>query len=289
VVRLLGGASTNAAFLGGAAGRYFAELAQAEGLSGRWTWTSGETRTCVMLAQPEHGDATVVNGQGMTVDAADWRRLQADVLAHAAETHASAVCACGSLPPGSPVEAYVELLRSCVASGRRTWVDTSGAPLRAALHIAGAFVKVNRHELTDALRDDAAAQDLYSGHERSGDAAAPAFGTLRDIGRTARILIDRRGLAALAVTLGSEGAMLATPGGAWAAAAPQVPLVSSVGSGDAMLAATALAFERGAAPGEALRCGVAAGSANAMNLGGGRFEPEEYEQILEKTHVIELA
>ena len=273
VARLLGGASTNAAFLGGAAGRYFAELAQAEGLRGRWTWAAGETRTCVMLAQPQHGDATVVNGQGMRVDDADWQRFRADVLAHAAETAASTICLCGSLPPGSAAAAYAELLRGCVASGRRVWVDTSGEPLRAALSVPGVAVKVNRAELMDALRGE----------------SEMAFGTLAEVARSAQRLIAQRGLAMVAVTLGGEGAVLATAQGAWAAAAPVVPLVSSVGSGDSTLAATALAFERGADPGTALRCGVAAGTANAMSLGGGRFAIAEYEDSYERIHVVALA
>ena len=207
VLRLLGGDSVNAAFLGGAAGRYFVDLAEREGLRGRWTWVDGETRTCVMLAQPRHGDATVVNGQGMLVGSADWERLQHDVAALARESAASSVCLCGSLPPGSPVDAYERLIRTCVAAGLRTWVDTSGAALRAALGVAGAAIKVNRAELMHVLHDD----------------AALSFGTLAEIGHAVRELIARHSLAAVAVTLGAEGAVLATSDGAWAAAAPQVP------------------------------------------------------------------
>ena len=272
-VRLLGGASVNGAFLGGAAGRYFAELAEREGLSGRWTWVDGETRTCVMLAQPKHGDATVVNGQGMMVGAADWPRLEHDVIALLRETAASSVCLCGSLPPGSPVDAYAKLIGACVASGRRTWVDTSGAPLRAALGVPGASIKVNRAELMHALEDD---------EEMSLE-------SLAEIGTSARRLITRYALDVVAVTLGGEGAVLATADGAWAAAAPQVPLVSSVGSGDAMLAGAAYGFERQLSPAESLRCGIAAGSANAMSLGGGHFAAADFERILEETHVVELA
>ncbi|MCX6017471.1 MAG: 1-phosphofructokinase family hexose kinase [Chloroflexi bacterium] len=269
VVQLLGGTAMNCAFLGGAAGRYFVELATHENLSGRWTWVDGETRICVMLAQPQHGDATVVNGQGMVVDAAAWMRMRDDVLAAAQDPTASSVCFCGSLPPGSPVDAFADVVRASIASGRRTWVDTSGAALRAVLGVAGASVKVNRAEFSDAL--------------------GVPLQHLADIGRVARRLIDTNGLSVVAVTLGSEGAVLATVSGAWAAAAPQVPLVSSVGSGDAMLAGVAYGFERSLSPAEALRCGVAAGSANVMSLGGGRFDVADFQRILEETHVIELA
>ncbi len=269
VVRALDGAAHCGGFLAGAAGRYLADLAHGEGLEGDWTWVDGETRTCVMVAHPDHSDATVLNGAGMAVDDAAWQQLRTDVLAAAAKTQAATVCFCGSLPPGSPIESFVDTLRACVNAGLHTWVDTSGAPLAAALSERGAHIKVNRAELGDAL-----GQPLNS---------------IAEIAQAARALLAERGLGAVAVTLGREGALLVAPAGAWAAAAPEVPVVSSVGSGDAMLAGLVLALERGAAPPDALRHAVAAGSANAMSLGGGRFTRAEFEDIKERTNVVDIA
>jgi 1-phosphofructokinase len=135
--------------------------------------------------------------------------------------------------------------------------------------VLGAHGKVNRAELSPALGE--------------------TLGTIAGIAQSARQLMSERGLGAVAVTLGREGAVMVAPAGAWAAAAPEVPVVSSVGSGDAMLAGLMLALERGDAPQDALRHAVAAGSANAMSLGGGRFTREEFESIKECTHVIDIA
>lgn len=269
VVRALDGAAHCGGFLAGATGRYLADLAHGEGLEGDWTWVDGETRTCVMVAHPDHSDATVLNGAGMVVDGAAWLRLQADVLTAAARTRAGTLCFCGSLPPGSPVEAFDAALRACVAAGHHTWVDTSGAPLAMALAVPGVHIKVNRAELSAALGE--------------------TLGSIASIAQAARKLMGERGLGAVAVTLGGEGAVLVAPAGAWAAAAPEVPVVSSVGSGDAMLAGLVLALERGDSPQDALRHAVAAGSANAMSLGGGRFTRTEFESIKERTHVVDIA
>ena len=63
----------------------------------------------------------------------------------------------------------------------------------------------------------------------------------------------------VALTLGVEGALLATPDGVIRMPAMDVPMHSSVGAGDAFLAATSLALARGATPTEALAWGTAAG------------------------------
>ena len=81
----------------------------------------------------------------------------------------------------------------------------------------------------------------------------------------------RRGAARLvAVTLGHEGAMLATPDGVLRMPAIGVPMHSSVGAGDAFLAAATLALARGATPAEALAWGTAAGATAIECAGTGR-------------------
>ena len=82
----------------------------------------------------------------------------------------------------------------------------------------------------------------------------------------------RRGAARLvAVTLGREGALLATPDGVVRMPAIDVPVHSSVGAGDAFLAATTLALARGATPSEALAWGTAAGATAIACAGTARL------------------
>ena len=69
----------------------------------------------------------------------------------------------------------------------------------------------------------------------------------------------RRGAARMvAVTLGAEGALLATDGGVLRMPAMDEPMHSSVGAGDAFLAAATLALARGGTPADALVWGTAA-------------------------------
>ena len=98
----------------------------------------------------------------------------------------------------------------------------------------------------------------------------------------------RRGAAQLvAVTLGHEGALLATPEGVLRMPAIGVPMHSSVGAGDAFLAATTLALARGATPAEALAWGTAAGATAIACAGTARLRRADvaarYRQLTRST------
>src|SRR6185295_6845245 len=54
-------------FLGGRAGQFHEELLAQEGIRTAWTWIEAETRTCIVIADPDSGKSTVVNEQGPTV------------------------------------------------------------------------------------------------------------------------------------------------------------------------------------------------------------------------------
>lgn len=263
-VHVLGGQALCAGFIGGGTGRQLAELAEREGLNAAWTWIAGETRTCIIVADPD-AEATVINENGPVVTAVEWARLEADILRESARS--SAVCFSGSLPQGAPPEVFARLLRTLREAGRTVWVDTSGAALAAALTVPGLNIKVNDEEAGAAL--ELAVQDIGS--------AASAAAELR-----------ARGVAIAVLTLGGQGAVLAHEAGCWHAQPPPVKVMSSVGSGDSFLAGLVQGLAADLTPDEALRWGAAAGTANAMSVVGGRFSQQDFESVLAGTTVTRL-
>lgn len=243
--------------LGGASGKILADLAQAEGLATAWTWCEGETRSCVILVDPVARQATVINESGPRTRAHDWKRVCADVVA--GSQHAETVCLSGSLPPGLPDESLAQLCRSLVEPARAIWVDSSGRALASALSVRGVRLKINREEAEAVL-----------GVPLNGVAAC---------GAAARELLAR-GPAAVVLTLGVEGAVLAAAEGCWHAAAPPVESASAVASGDSFLAGLVAALASGRDLTEALSWGVAAGTANALGAGGARFSRDQFDLIL---------
>lgn len=258
-IRTLGGEPLCMGFAGGHSGRLLADLAEREGFHSAWTWTNSETRTCTILVSQDD-DATVINEPGLPVSNSDWKRLRQDVERQLASI--DLVCISGSLPPNSAVEDLKELLDMLVGAGKQVWVDTSGTPLETALAYPGICIKVNAQEIGEIL-----------GFE------------VKDIASVKRALIMLRGPAASVITLGSAGAMLSTREERWHAQGPRVDVTSTVGSGDSFLGGLVSTLDEGKGWPEALRDAVAAGTANALSAGGGKFMLQEFVEIRKQVQI----
>jgi 1-phosphofructokinase family hexose kinase len=241
----------------------------AEGLKTDWHWlVQGETRTCTLINH-DGGDTTVINEQGPTLSAGDWAGFAAHIQQIAQK--AKAVAFAGSVPLGVAPEALGELARSLATPQRAVYVDTSAAALAAVLaQPQGICLKVNRGELADGL------------------GLEPNKVSLTDLIHEARRLITQ-GAALVVVSLGGEGAlMVTTEGQVWQATAPSLRIISTVGSGDSMLAGLVVARLRGYSLPEALAFSVACGTANVMSTLPGRFERSQVETLLGQVGVTQL-
>ncbi|MGY1620113.1 1-phosphofructokinase family hexose kinase [Geodermatophilus sp. SYSU D00691] len=204
-------------------------------------------RTNYTLAEPD-GTTTKLNEPGVPLDGGTRAALTAALHRHAAG--ARWVVLSGSLPPGTPVDWYADLVRSLRDTGARIAVDTSEAPLRALL---------------DAGPD--AAPDLLkpNAEELAQLAGLPEAAVLADpqVLLSAVRALHERGVAEVLLTLGADGALLSTPEGLWSARPPAVAVRSTVGAGDCSLAGYLLADLGGSPPAERLRTAVAYGAASA--------------------------
>jgi 1-phosphofructokinase family hexose kinase len=261
----LGGKAICTGFIGGWNGQYLADLLSEENIESKWTLVSGETRNCTIIVDSSTGSNTVVNEQGASVSAEDWIRLSNDVLEAAIKC--SIICFSGSLPPGSIVNDYLHLISKLMTQGKSVWIDTSGETLHAASQQIDAQIKVNRHELGDLLGFPITRQD--------------------DLRRAADIILKRQCKAAV-ITLGSQGAAYISRNGQWVVSLPPVNAFCAVGSGDSFLAGLVCGEALKLPPDECLRMGAAAGTANTLIIGGGRFLQEDYERMLSKTVVTKL-
>jgi 1-phosphofructokinase family hexose kinase len=249
--------------LGGAAGRAAAASAAAEGLAARWTLVAGETRTCIIVVG-EAGATTVINEPGPELSGTEWAAVIAAVDEEA--RRARAVCISGSLTPGCSTETFARLLEAASVSSP-PWVDTSGAPLAVAV-AAGASVKVNADE-AGALLDG-------------------RIGGVADAVAAARAL-RVRGSSRVVITLGADGAVLATADGLWHVAAPPVAVVSAVGSGDCFLAGLVAHLADGASIEAALALAAACGAADTLRPEVAAFTAAEVTELAAAAAVRPLA
>jgi 1-phosphofructokinase len=231
-------------FLAGNNGRTIAGALEAAGIPADFVWVPGETRVNLKIKDPLVQTETEINESGSPVNASALEALARKVDETAARCEA--VVFSGSLPPGAPPDIYAALIRSAKRRGARTILDTAGPALKIGVAAAPDMVKPNRaeaEEVLGAVLDDeqrivAAGRELLA-----------------------------RGPGTVVISLGPGGAFAASRGEMWRAYAPTVPRASTIGAGDAMVAALALSAVRNAPLADALRLAVAAAAATVQTNG----------------------
>jgi 1-phosphofructokinase len=208
----------------------------------------GLTRANLTITDPA-GVTTKLNLPGAELTPRERDKVVAAVVD--ASEGATWLVLAGSLPPGAGDDFYVDVIAAVRArwggDAPRIAVDTSGPALAAVVAKSRPdLIKPNDEELAEL-----AGVDLSP----DGDLAHIVL-------PVARTLVPSSVSAAL-VTLGSRGAVLVTEEGAWAAAAPRIRVLSTVGAGDSSLAGYLLADVEGASPEERLRRAILYGAAAA--------------------------
>ena len=168
--------------------------------------------------------------------------------------------ASGSLPPGLPDDFYGAVVARMQLRGVPVILDSSGPGLAGGLAQGGVFL------------------------------VKPSVGELRQL--TGRDLPDRAAIAEaameivrsgqaehVAVTMGHDGAILASADAQLFQPAAAIEAKSAVGAGDSFLAAMVFALSRDWAMADAFRFGVAAGGAAVMSPGHDLASPADIERL----------
>ena len=171
----------------------------------------------------------------------------------------SYVVASGSLPAGLPDYFYGLIVKNAAAVGAKCIVDTSGPALQALKGKHAFLIKPNIGELCNMLEVDWL--DIAEVPAAAQQAIADGY---------AEIIV---------VSMGPRGAWLVTADASFFAAPPPVEKKSTVGAGDSMVAGITYYLQKGKPLPEAIRFGVACGSAATMNDGTQLFNREDAEHL----------
>ncbi|MBC7442615.1 MAG: 1-phosphofructokinase family hexose kinase [Ramlibacter sp.] len=205
-------------------------------------------RSNVAITEPD-GTTTKVNVPGPVLSPAQQSDLIELVLEKA--DGASWLVLAGSLPPGVPVDFYAAITRELRSRygtrAPKVAVDSSGAPLAAAVTAGPDLIKPNAEELAE-LTGIPNPESLEGNPELVAVAAQRLVAT---------------GVGAVLATLGAKGAVLVTADGAWLARTPPMVAVSTVGAGDSALAGYLLSTIAGEPAPDSLRQAAAHGAAAA--------------------------
>lgn len=259
------------------------------GLAHRSVPTGTPLRSNITVTEPD-GTTTKINEPGSPLSPQAQDELL-DLVAEQA-VGASWVVLAGSLPPGVDDDFYARAIKRIRQLDRPPLiaVDTSGAPLAAALMASPDLIKPNAEELAEllnaagllhasGLRDDSDPLDAVE------SLVTAELHTIADrlesspqlTARATSTLLNARGPRprSILATLGAGGAVLAQPDAAWHAQHPPTDVVSTVGAGDSTLAGYLLGLTGGREPDAALARAVAYGAAAARLRGTGVPSPAD--------------
>ena len=244
VVRELGGESVAMGFAPGGLGRYIEQTLKAQGVKCDFVRTKGEARTNITIIDESRHMHTILSDPGpQTAD-----RFAEQLLSKLRKRlHANDwLVVAGSIPPPLSPDIYAEMITMSREHWVHTVLDADGPALVSGVTARPDMVKGNRRELERLLG------------RRLGDESSSL---------EAAEVLRGMGVRMAVVTRGREGAVAVSDEGSWRSVAPRVRAVSAGGSGAGFLAGPVLPLNRGDHMEDALRLGVAAGTACVLTPG----------------------
>ncbi|MFP4563556.1 MAG: 1-phosphofructokinase family hexose kinase [Spirochaetia bacterium] len=259
-LRKLGGASLSLYLSGGRNGEFIHDFLVDEGVETRTQVIHGNVRENVTILEESSGLQYRFGMPGPVFKEREWK----DTLGTVRElcVRADYLVASGSLPLNVPVDFYARVGEVAAENGTRFVIDTSNQALEAASREEIFLVKPNRRELGHILG--------------RGDTSSLSRKELIEL---AAEVIRERPIRAVALSLGPEGAVLVTADTVLEVPSPPVETVSKIGAGDSMLAGSVLSLARGNSLSDAVRFGVAAGTAAVKTPGTELCTREDTEEL----------
>lgn len=256
---------TAAGFIGGFNGAYVKDLLDRDGISNQFTKTKAETRSCInILAEDETSTEYLEPGETVTEEEVSRFFKDLDQMLESADVFTIS----GSIPAGVPKDIYAKMIGKIKEKGKQVILDTSGEFLKEGIKAGPTMIKPNDEELEAILGVP------IENRQQTIDAA--------------KEMRSQYGIQYVVVSLGGDGALLVGEEGIFHGKPPVLKAVNTVGCGDSMVGAFAVAMKRKMKVKEALAYAVAVSAANAVNPETGHIRMEDVEEILPKVMVEEL-
>lgn len=243
-IRKLGGEATAIYPSGGYTGKFFNDLLAKENIPAVIIEIENSLRENVIVVEKSSNKQFRFGFPGAKLLEQEWQQC---IDAIGKISNAEFLVASGSLPEGVPDDIFARLATISKKKNLKLVVDTSKAALRHAANEGVFMLKPNVNELSSLLGKKQLRRT--------------------EVARAATKIIEKGSCEVLLVSLGEEGAMLFTRDDQLQVSAPKVGKKSTVGAGDSMVAGFVLNLSQGKNFEDALRYGVACGTAATMRPG----------------------
>lgn len=259
VVKSLGGESVAVGILAGNTGKCIEQALRKQEISCSFLYVPGETRTNLKIVDKLAHTNTDINEAGPIVPPETEEAL----LSRLAQklTDGDIVVLSGSVPGGISRDVYARWTTACTRAGARVFLDADGDLLRQGVQGKPFLVKPNRAEL-----------EVWAGRP---------LNTKKELEEAGKALLSE-GVSRVVISLGGDGAVFLRPDETIWADGLSVPVGSTVGAGDSMMAALVYGYEKNLPEEEIFRLAIATSAANVMCSGTQAAPREEIERLLPK-------
>ncbi len=240
VIQSFGGQTVAIAPVGGESGERLKQYLGRRAFAVDTVEVGAATRINLNISDAQ-GLTIKLNEKGAPLTSAEQKAIEAAVVKRLPE--AKWLMLCGSLPPGVPADFYARLIDMARMRNVKTLLDTDGEALETGIEARPTAVSPNQHEAERLLNKILLTRiQLMEAAER----------------------IRMMGPELVVLSIGAKGCLGAREGMIVESMPPRVDAVSPIGAGDALAASFVWAMEDNGDFAEALRWGVAAGTAAAM-------------------------
>ncbi len=244
-------------------GKLFEQELHYESVPYKFVWCKGRVRENYKFVDNK---SMLTEVDDISPEVSEEKKAELIDLVRTLSAKSEAVVLSGGIAKGMEPSYYGEVL-SAVPAGVKKIVDTSGDRLFEALKCGVDIIKPNLQELQSTLKIKVNSKE---------DALLGCRELLR------------RGAKYVLLSLGKEGAILTDGNKNYYCKSINVAMNSTIGAGDAMIAAATFALARGGSMEDILRCGVAGGTAAVTMPDNITFRREKYDEVLDGLEVHEI-
>ena len=251
-------------FVGGHCGALVEELLKKDNIKNQFTHVKSETRNCINILD-ENNISTEFLEKGSPISEDDINKFIYDF--DKIIDNSNIITISGSVPQEVPTDIYATLIKMIKAKNKKVILDTSGDLLKEGIKALPTMIKPNSEEIENLL--------------------GVSINNREEVINSA-IKLYKSGIELVVVSLGKDGALLVCKEGVYHGKPPKIKVVNTVGCGDSMVAAFAVAMERGYSNIDSLRYAISISAANAMTFSTGSFNYKDADNIFENTTIEKI-
>ncbi|NNJ30404.1 1-phosphofructokinase [Lacrimispora defluvii] len=264
-IRELGGESIATGFVGGTSGTIIKQVLTDLGLRTDFVEVKGETRTNLKVVE-ETGEVTELNEPGPEVTKEQLNDLLTRLEGYANPDTLFVLA--GSIPAGIPTDIYRKITEQVHQKGAKVLLDADGVLFSESLKGKPDMLKPNRSELERYYQMDyrASEQELVSMGEK----------------------LLNQGVSMAAISLGQMGAIFLTKEKRYRCPGLRVKAHSTVGAGDALVAAMAYSWDEKLPLETCIRLCMGASAGAVTSIGTKPPKRSLVDELVEQVELLEI-